>query len=65
METTKSASDIRELNEKIEQESAFVDLLLREINKSIIGQKKMLERLLLALLGNGHILLEGVPGLAK
>ncbi|MGB0177078.1 MAG: AAA family ATPase, partial [Owenweeksia sp.] len=42
-----------------------VDLLLHEINKSIIGQKKMLERLLLALLGNGHILLEGVPGLAK
>ncbi|MEQ9263370.1 MAG: MoxR family ATPase [Owenweeksia sp.] len=65
METIKSATDIRELNEKIEQESAFVDLLLREINKSIIGQKKMLERLLLALLGNGHILLEGVPGLAK
>lgn len=65
METTKSASDIRELNEKIEQESAFIDLLLMEINKSIIGQKKMLERLLLGLLGNGHILLEGVPGLAK
>ncbi len=65
METAKSATDIRELNEKIEQESAFVELLLQEINKSIIGQKKMLERLLLALLGNGHILLEGVPGLAK
>jgi MoxR-like ATPase len=65
METTKSASDIRELNEKIEQESAFIDLLMMEINKSIIGQKKMLERLLLGLLGNGHILLEGVPGLAK
>lgn len=65
METLKSASDIKELNERIEQESAFVNLLLMEINKSIIGQKKMLERLLLGLLGNGHILLEGVPGLAK
>ena len=65
METTKSASDIREINEKVEQESAFIDLLLMEINKSIVGQKKMLERLLLGLLGNGHILLEGVPGLAK
>lgn len=65
METTKSASDIRELNERIDQESAFVDLLMMEINKTIIGQKKMLERLLLGLLGNGHVLLEGVPGLAK
>lgn len=65
MENVKSADDIRELNARIEQESAFIDLLLMEINKSIIGQKKMLERLLLALLGNGHILLEGVPGLAK
>ncbi len=65
MEVTKSTADIRELNQKIEQESAFIDLLLMEINKSIIGQKQMLERLLLALLGNGHILLEGVPGLAK
>jgi len=65
MEATKSTDDIRELNQKIEQESAFIDLLLMEINKSIVGQKLMLERLLLALLGNGHILLEGVPGLAK
>lgn len=65
MDTSATAPDIRELNEKIEQESAFVSLLLSEINKKIIGQKKMLERLLLALLGNGHILLEGVPGLAK
>jgi len=65
METSQSATDIRALNEKIEQESAFIDLLMMEVNKSIIGQKHMLERLLIALLGNGHILLEGVPGLAK
>ena len=65
METTRSSSEIQELNEIIKEESAFIDLLMMEINKSIIGQKHMLERLLLALLGNGHILLEGVPGLAK
>ncbi|WP_417589671.1 AAA family ATPase [Owenweeksia hongkongensis] len=65
METTRTSSEIQELNEIIKEESAFIDLLLMEINKSIIGQKTMLERLLLALLGNGHILLEGVPGLAK
>ena len=58
-------TDIREINEKIQQESAFVDLLNLEIGKVIIGQKYMLERLLIGLLSNGHILLEGVPGLAK
>ncbi len=57
--------DIKALNEKIEKESAFVDLLMLEMNKVIVGQKHMLERLLIGLLGNGHILLEGVPGLAK
>jgi len=57
--------DIKAINEKIEKESAFVDLLQLEMNKVIIGQKHMLERLLIGLLGNGHILLEGVPGLAK
>jgi len=57
--------DIRAINEKIERESAFVDLLHLEMNKVIVGQKHMLERLLIGLLGNGHILLEGVPGLAK
>lgn len=62
---TKTREDIRLINEKIEAESAFIDLLLLEINKSIVGQKHMLERLLIGLLGNGHILLEGVPGLAK
>ncbi|HET8884841.1 MAG TPA: MoxR family ATPase [Salinimicrobium sp.] len=57
--------DISSINEKIERESAFVDLLTSEINKVIVGQKHMVERLLIGLLGQGHILLEGVPGLAK
>jgi MoxR-like ATPase len=57
--------DIRALNERIQQESAFVDMLNMEMNKVIIGQKTMVERLLIGLLANGHILLEGVPGLAK
>lgn len=57
--------NIREINEKIQQESAFIDALLLEIGKVIIGQKAILERLLVGLLSNGHILLEGVPGLAK
>lgn len=58
-------TDIKVLNEKIQKESAFVDLLTMEIGKVIIGQKYMVERLLIGLLSNGHILLEGVPGLAK
>ena len=57
--------DIKEINEKIKDESAFIDLLTMEVNKIIIGQSHMVERLLIGLLGNGHILLEGVPGLAK
>jgi MoxR-like ATPase len=57
--------DIVALNEKIKQESAFIDLLMSEISKVIVGQKSMVERLIIGLLGNGHILLEGVPGLAK
>jgi MoxR-like ATPase len=57
--------DIVALNEKIKQESAFIDLLMSEIGKVIVGQKAMVERLVIGLLGNGHILLEGVPGLAK
>jgi MoxR-like ATPase len=57
--------DIKELNEKIQQESAFVDILSMELKKTIVGQKHMVERLLIGLLANGHILLEGVPGLAK
>lgn len=57
--------DITELNERIKNESAFIDLLMNEIGKVIVGQKAMVERLVIGLLGNGHILLEGVPGLAK
>ena len=59
------AYDIKAINEKIQRESAFVDILQMEIGKVIIGQKYMVERLLIGLLANGHILLEGVPGLAK
>jgi len=65
MEETSTSLDIGALNEKIEKESAFVDLLTLEMNKVIVGQKHMVERLLIGLLGQGHILLEGVPGLAK
>lgn len=57
--------DIMELNKRIEQESAFVDAMNFEISKVIVGQKNMVERLIIALLADGHILLEGVPGLAK
>ncbi len=57
--------DITALNEKIRRESEFIDILLNEVGQVIIGQKQMLERLVIGLLGNGHILLEGVPGLAK
>ena len=57
--------DIKEINERIQQESAFVDMLNVEMDKVIVGQKGMVERLLIGLLSNGHILLEGVPGLAK
>ncbi|WP_430614758.1 AAA family ATPase [Flavobacterium sp. JP2137] len=65
MEATENTHDIRALNEKIERESAFIDLLSLEMNKAIVGQKHMIDRLLIGLLGQGHILLEGVPGLAK
>ena len=65
MEGDKKGVDIQTINEKIEKESAFVDLLILEMNKVIVGQKHMIERLLIGLLGEGHILLEGVPGLAK
>ena len=57
--------DIKKLNEKISKESAIIDMLLLEMNKVIVGQKHMSERLIVALLSNGHVLLEGVPGLAK
>lgn len=65
MSDTKQAVDMNALNEKIQHESAFIDLLTLEINKVIVGQKEMVERLLIGLIGQGHILLEGVPGLAK
>lgn len=57
--------DISELNEKIREESSFIALLKSEMAKVIVGQDKMVDRLLIGLLSNGHILLEGVPGLAK
>ncbi|MDG1778139.1 MAG: MoxR family ATPase [Flavobacteriaceae bacterium] len=65
MEENVQTVDIKSINEKIEKQSAFIDLLTLEINKVIVGQKHMIERLLIGLLGQGHILLEGVPGLAK
>ena len=57
--------DISQINEKIERESVFIDALTNEMNKVIVGQKHMVNALLIGLLGKGHILLEGVPGLAK
>ncbi|MGI6478285.1 MAG: AAA family ATPase [Salinivirgaceae bacterium] len=60
-----STVDIRELNERIKLESAFTELIILEMNKVIVGQKKLVESLLIGLLSDGHILLEGVPGLAK
>ncbi|MBP9123340.1 MAG: AAA family ATPase [Ignavibacteriaceae bacterium] len=57
--------DINELNERIRSESYFIDEMLQEMHKVVVGQGDMLERLLIGLFANGHILLEGVPGLAK
>ena len=57
--------DIRAINERIKEESSFVDLLSLEMNKVIVGQKHLVECLMIGLLADGHILLEGVPGLAK
>jgi len=57
--------DIKAINEKIEKESGFVDKIINEVSKVIVGQEYMVERLIIGLLSNGHILLEGVPGLAK
>lgn len=59
------AINIKELNERIQKESSFVDILTMEMSKVIVGQKHLLESLLIGLLADGHILLEGVPGLAK
>jgi len=65
MQENNTRIDISALNEKIENESAFIDLLTSELSKVIVGQKSMIERLLIGLLGQGHVLLEGMPGLAK
>ena len=58
-------NDIREITEKVEKESKFLDILSMEISKVIVGQKYMVDRLLISLFTGGHVLLEGVPGLAK
>ena len=57
--------DIRLINEKIQEESGFVEMITLEMNKVIVGQKHLIDSLLIGLLSNGHLLLEGVPGLAK
>lgn len=59
------AEEIKQLSEKVKSQNFYFDLLKQEINKAIIGQEYMIDRLLIGLLGNGHVLLEGVPGLAK
>jgi MoxR-like ATPase len=63
--SARSADDIKALQETIKIESAFVDAVLREVQKVIVGQRTMVERVLVGLLTGGHVLLEGVPGLAK
>ena len=65
MSELNQAEDIRQLTEKVREQNYFFTLLKQEINKAIIGQEYMVDRLLIGLLGNGHVLLEGVPGLAK
>ena len=58
-------ADITKIGKMVEEKSSFIRLLLNELEKVIVGQQYMLERILVAMLSNGHILLEGVPGLAK
>ncbi|MGB0165989.1 MAG: AAA family ATPase [Luteibaculum sp.] len=67
MEVSSTSTDvnIRELNERIKAESSFIDLIYSEMEKAIVGQREMIESLLIGMLSRGHILLEGVPGLAK
>ena len=62
---SQSALDIAGLTQKVRDESAFVDAVLNEVQKVIVGQRHMVERVLIGLLAGGHVLLEGVPGLAK
>ncbi|MCH2665936.1 AAA family ATPase, partial [bacterium] len=59
------ATDVQAINERVSSEAAFVDRLLSEVSKVIVGQQVMVDRLLIGLLCGGHVLLEGVPGLAK
>jgi len=65
MSELNQAEDIRQLTEKVKEHNYFFNILKQEINRAIIGQEYMIDRLLIGLLGNGHVLLEGVPGLAK
>ena len=60
-----ASQDVKAINALVEKESGFVDDILAEVGKVIVGQRYMVERLLIGLLGNGHCLIEGVPGLAK
>ena len=62
---TQTAEDIRQLNDKIKSAAVFIDRIEEEIGRVIIGQHYMISRLLIGLLSNGHVLLEGVPGLAR
>ena len=59
------SNDVRVINEMVQRESAFIDPILHEVHKVVVGQDVMIERILIGLLTGGHILLEGVPGLAK
>ncbi len=65
MQELNQAEDIKQLTEKVKEQNIYFSLLKKEINRAIIGQEYMVDRLLIGLLGNGHVLLEGVPGLAK
>ena len=65
LEKQMNLSSIRDLNEKVQEESAFLNNLIEEIRKVLVGQDTLVERVLIGLLADGHILLEGVPGLAK
>ncbi|MEZ7889174.1 MAG: AAA family ATPase, partial [Cloacibacterium sp.] len=65
MQELNQAEDIKQLTEKVKEQNVYFSHLKKEINRAIIGQEYMVDRLLIGLLGNGHVLLEGVPGLAK
>ncbi len=65
MHSAQPAPDIREIHDRIQKESAFVDALFQQMATVVVGQRNTVERLLIGLLTGGHVLLEGVPGLAK